>query len=281
MTPEEGTYQIGGPWPAPRHPPMMVQSAGEFAGTGRDLEDTGPESAEPRWGMPDIALGIPVILIFATIGLVVGAFLFGADEKLVAESAAVATFAGLGQQFAQGGWPVFVARWKGNGVVKDFGLRIKGVDLLLGPLIGLGMLIAAASAGALVSTALGVQTSDDVSNTSILTDNQDSPWFYAIVFMAVVGAPISEELFFRGLVMRSVEKRFGATIGLVASTVVFVLPHYTYVAWRETLVIFVVIGIVGLALGLVVQRTGRLGTAIIAHAAFNSAAVLATFAPGV
>ena len=96
-----------------------------------------------------------------------------------------------------------------------------------------------------------------------------------------LGAPISEELFFRGLVLRSVEKRFGATIGVAASTVAFVLPHYTYVAWRETLVIFVAIGIVGLALGLVVQRTGRLGPAIIAHMVFNSVAVLATLAPAV
>lgn len=279
--PDDRAYQIGGPWPPPRHPPMMVQAPADPAGTGRDPDGVESDRPEPRWGMPDIAIGVPVILIFATIGLVVGALLFGADETLVAESAAVATFAGLGQQLAQGGWPVFVARWKGNGVVRDFGLRFKGRDLILGPMLALGILITAASAGALVSTALGVQESDDVSNTSILTDNQDSPWFYAIVFMVVVGAPLSEELFFRGLVMRSIEKRFGAAIGVIGSTVAFVLPHYTYVAWRETLVIFVVIGIVGAALGIVVQRTGRLGIAIIAHSAFNSAAVLATFAPDV
>lgn len=280
MNSEDGTYQIGGPWPAPRTPPMM-SSVGEPAADGRPMERPEAPLAEPRWGMPDIALGVPFILIFATVGLIVGAFVFGADETLVAESAAVATFAGLGQQMAQGGWPILVARWKGNGVVRDFGLRVKVVDFFLGPVAGLGILIAAATAGALVSAALGVQGSDDVSNTSILTDNRSSPWFLAIVFMVVVGAPISEELFFRGLVMRSIEKRFGAAVGLIGSTVAFVLPHYTYVAWRETLVIFVVIGVVGAALGLLVQKTGRLGMAIIAHAAFNSVAVLATFATDV
>lgn len=259
----------------------MVQASGESVGTQRGQEGVESDLPEPRWGMPDIALGVPVILIVATIGLVIGALLFGADEKLVAESAAVATFAGLSQQLAQGGWPVFVAWWKGNGVVRDFGLRFKGRDLFLGPLIAIGILIAAATSGALVSTALGVQESDDVSNTSIVTDNQDSPWFYAIIFMVVVGAPVSEELFFRGLVLRSIEKRFGPAIGVIGSTVAFVLPHYTYVAWRETLVIFVVIGIVGAVLGIVVQKTGRLGIAIIAHSVFNSVAVLATLAPDV
>ncbi|MEZ5343082.1 MAG: type II CAAX endopeptidase family protein [Acidimicrobiales bacterium] len=235
----------------------------------------------PRWGMPDIVLGAIAILVGSTVALVATAAVLGLSLDETSASAAALAVAGLGQQGVQFGWPVLVARWKGYGIANDFRFRFALKDLLLGPALGLGVAIGAGVVGLAVAEVLGVTESDDTSNTAFLSEHRDSPWFYAIVFMVIVGAPLSEELFFRGLAMSAIEKRFGSLIGLLGSSVLFVLPHYTNVAWRETLVIFSVIGVVALCLGAVTQRVNRLGPAIIAHMTFNSIGVLASLATGV
>ena len=248
--------------------------------------DGPPTSNEPvgtgtRWGLGDVALGLPFIILGAVAGLMIALVAFGLDNELAEESAAVLVLSGLGQQGAQFAWPIVVAKWKGNGVVRDFRLRFKPIDLLIGPALGIAIAIGAAIVGLIVSTALGVAGSEDNTNTAILTDHKDSLWIYGIIFMAVVGAPLSEELFFRGLALSAMEKRWGPRAGLIGSSVLFVLPHYTFVAWRETAVIFAAIGFVALALGAVVQKTNRLGPSIMAHCTFNTVAVLATLYTGV
>ncbi len=46
-----------------------------------------------------------------------------------------------------------------------------------------------------------------------------------LVLIAVVGAPLVEELFFRGLLLRSIEKRLGWVWAIVGSSVFFGLAH--------------------------------------------------------
>ena len=47
-----------------------------------------------------------------------------------------------------------------------------------------------------------------------------------LVLMVVVGAPIVEELFFRGLVLRSIQARWNDGLALVASALLFALVHF-------------------------------------------------------
>lgn len=250
---------------------------------------TPPEESSARWGIPDIVLGllfiIAVVAVATVLGLVIGGFdtlddlvegdLSGADAVVFL---ALTT---LGQGAAMGIWPVIVARWKGRGVKADFGWRFEWVDLAYGLGVGGVMLFLAAGIGAAVSALVGLDPgADESSNTQIISDAADGPAFVIILIAAVVMAPIVEELFFRGLCLRAIEKRFGTVVGVIASTFLFTLPHFTNPSLAGTAVLFSVIATVGLVLAILTVKTGRLGAAVIAHAVFNAVGVAATLAAG-
>ena len=83
----------------------------------------------------------------------------------------------------------------------------------------------------------------------------------------MIGAPVIEELFFRGLLFRSLRRRFGPWPAIVGSAVVFGLAHFELLQ-LPALIAF------GLVLGFMAEKSGRLGPGIVAHAAFNAATVL-------
>jgi membrane protease YdiL (CAAX protease family) len=87
-----------------------------------------------------------------------------------------------------------------------------------------------------------------------------------LAFLAL-GAPIVEELFFRGLVLRGLAGRMPAPVAVAVSGLAFALAHFEPLQFAGLAVFGVVLG--GLA-----WRTGRLGPGVAAHAAFNAVAVL-------
>jgi membrane protease YdiL (CAAX protease family) len=90
----------------------------------------------------------------------------------------------------------------------------------------------------------------------------------AVLFVfLVIGAPVVEELFFRGLLLRSLDRRFGAPAAVLGSALVFGVAHYELLQ-LPALILF------GIVLAVMAERTGRLGPGIAAHAAFNAATVL-------
>ncbi|MGC8480095.1 MAG: CPBP family intramembrane glutamic endopeptidase [Acidimicrobiales bacterium] len=96
-----------------------------------------------------------------------------------------------------------------------------------------------------------------------------------VAAVVVVGAPIVEELFFRGLVLQSILGRFrdistrvARATAIVVSAVVFALVHFEPLQ-------FLGLVVVGLILGYAKMRTRRLGLAIFIHAGFNLVAFVA------
>lgn len=96
-----------------------------------------------------------------------------------------------------------------------------------------------------------------------------------VVGLVVVGAPIVEELFFRGLLLRSLDarlaplgRRAGPIGAVVISGIVFGLVH------AEPLQLLG-LALFGIALGALAETTGRLGPGVVAHASFNAVAVVA------
>ncbi|MCU0270884.1 MAG: CPBP family intramembrane metalloprotease [Acidimicrobiales bacterium] len=89
-----------------------------------------------------------------------------------------------------------------------------------------------------------------------------------LVIIVGIGAPIAEEIFYRGLALGAMQRRWGATWGLVASSGLFALTHNQPLQFPALLAF-------GLVLGWMVQRTGRLGPAVWAHLGFNMTAALA------
>ena len=106
---------------------------------------------------------------------------------------------------------------------------------------------------------------DDVSNEAReLVDSASGLGIVVLVLVVCVGAPFAEELFFRGLLLRAAERRFGTRRGARRrSTVVFGLAHLQGIQLPALLVF-------GFVAGILTVRSGRLGPAIACHIGFNS-----------
>lgn len=89
----------------------------------------------------------------------------------------------------------------------------------------------------------------------------------AITVLAVVMAPVLEELVFRGVVQGSLERRWGVAVGIVAAAFIFALVHFR--PWVLPLHLFL-----GASFGYVVYATRSVWAGVILHAANNSAAML-------
>lgn len=79
--------------------------------------------------------------------------------------------------------------------------------------------------------------------------------------------PIAEELLYRGVVYKRLRLLVGVTPAIVLSAVIFGGMHFN-------LVQFLYAGILGLLLALLVERTGFVHTAVLAHMAANVAAIV-------
>jgi len=196
-------------------------------------------------------------------------------------------------QVIQGLWPLLVAKWLPGIKWSDLRVGFKLIDLLIGLGVAIIGVFAAGVAGWLASLAVGLENQEDASNTAFLTDAMGSPWFFLLVFAVVVGAPLSEEMFFRGLIMGSFENIGGGlatrrravsmdsvrgvavTVGVIGSTLIFTAPHWIGGTAQETAVLFATIGTVGAVFGVAAVLTGRLASSMVAHALFNSVAVVA------
>jgi membrane protease YdiL (CAAX protease family) len=88
------------------------------------------------------------------------------------------------------------------------------------------------------------------------------------VIVAVVMAPLFEEVVFRGFLFRGFANSWGWVWGAVVSSVIFGIAHLQ-------LDVFVPLAVLGFALAWVYRRTGSLWTCIAMHAVFNAVAVLA------
>jgi membrane protease YdiL (CAAX protease family) len=83
-----------------------------------------------------------------------------------------------------------------------------------------------------------------------------------LLFVAIVLAPLSEELVFRGLALPLFSHQAGMAVGVTASALLFALLHMNVHA-------FVPIFVFGLALGMAYVVTGQLRVPIVMHMAFN------------
>ncbi len=94
------------------------------------------------------------------------------------------------------------------------------------------------------------------------------PTLLLVAAIAVVVAPVTEEIVFRGVLFRSLRDRFGTWLGVFASAAIFSLVHVeVLVSQPAALAGLFAIGVV---LAGAYARTGNLVVAIIGHATFNA-----------
>lgn len=89
----------------------------------------------------------------------------------------------------------------------------------------------------------------------------------SLAVLAVGIAPVLEEFFFRGLIQRTLERRWGAAAGVGGAAALFAVVHF--LPWVLPLHLFL-----GLAFGFAVYATRSIWAGVVLHAANNAAAML-------
>ena len=98
-----------------------------------------------------------------------------------------------------------------------------------------------------------------------------APWQVAVVFSAVVMAPLAEEVFFRGLLQSMLRRYTGRPwVAVVATSAAFASIHFS--TPQHVLALFAL----SLVLGYNTERTGRLAAAISIHVLFNAISITET-----
>lgn len=161
---------------------------------------------------------------------------------------------------------VVAVRRHGTGRLRDLGLRARVVDLPMGVGFGLACLFGVGIIAAVIR-GIGIEPH----RASLLEPMQRNALTVVVVlFIAVVGAPFVEELFFRGLLMSGLTARFGTALGITLQAIVFGLVHLGPTDARGNLGVFLLIAPVGAALGVLRFGFKRLGTGMCTHASYNA-----------
>lgn len=173
-------------------------------------------------------------------------------------------------------WSAFVvamhlaSRRDGSGrFVGDYQVRARPIDTLGVPIGGLTQLVLVP----LVYLPLerlweNVFTEEKLSeNAKDLVDRASGGSMVLLVLMVCVGAPIVEELVYRGLLQGSFAARFNQLPALLAASLLFMVIHFRPVEYPGLFVI-------GLVCGACALGTGRLGMAIGCHVGFNVTGLL-------
>jgi membrane protease YdiL (CAAX protease family) len=256
-----------------------------------EVELTEDGLPRPRWGLGEAIGGFAIAIVVG--GLFAGVILAitGYEAPLPTPGGAVGRVAGqviTGQPFAVPEarslaldalqqlpfWavllavPYLAARFKGNGWIRDFRIRMERSDIFVG--LGVGIFCQVVLVSGFYWLLFKLIGEQDVSaEARQLTDRATTPLGVILLFLIVgVGAPIAEEIFFRGLALRAFRKRGWAWWPSIIVTAVYFGATHLQPLQFPALVLF------GIAVGWLVQRTDRLGPAIWAHVGFNVTAAV-------
>ncbi len=147
---------------------------------------------------------------------------------------------------------------------RDFQWRVRVVDLAYGPLAAVACVVVAGLIGGAFQ---GTRFSG--SNTDIITSQRGNTVGVAVVtVIAAVGAPVFEELFFRGFLRTSLASRLGSG-AIWAQAILFGFAHYQFGLGLGNVSVVTATAGIGVVLGYTAHLTRRLGAGTIAHGLFN------------
>ena len=238
---------------------------------------------EIRWGLPDVLIGVVVSWVAAVVVFFVVLAAVGLDA---AGETGTGSYVGryglsdaMSQERSDPGLPLWtlpvgqIGLWggfalttlvagtlRGTGVRRDFGLSFRASDVPVGLLVGVFAQIAVVW---LIYAPFQQFFDFDVSEAAReITDRAATGGDIALLMLGVV-----EELFFRGLVLRAFERKWGAVVGVLASSALFGAVHLQLLQFPALMAF-------GIIAALLVRRYKRLGPAIWAHVGFNLVAVI-------
>ena len=232
-------------------------------------EESVQSPKEQQWGIRHVILGwllgqVSVILALVAIGLI--------DQNINLDDPSLEITAILQAALWVGtlGIPLWLYYTKGISW-KQFGWGFKKSDVFQGLLIGLGTQIAG---GLLYLPLLVIFDDIDVSQPAReLVDKATGFGVFLLFLVVVVGAPVVEEIFFRGLTLKAFEKKMGSRSAAIVSSLFFAIAHLQLVQFPALLLF-------GLVAVYLVRKYDRLGRAVWAHVGFNATTVIALLLQG-
>lgn len=249
--------------------------------TEHGATDAGPSADQadpaPRWGAADVIVAFLVAQLASAIGFVLFAAAKGVpvaeldrDVLTIGEIALLQVPLWLGLL----GVPLIATRVRGNGPRRDLGLWTTLADAPIGLAIGVACQLVLVP---LVTLPVFLLSDTDQEALEApareLTDKAHGPGVLVLVLVVVVAAPLAEEVFFRGMLQRTLARRWPIWPSMLATSILFGVSHFQLLQ-LPALAAF------GLVLSLVAHRTGRLGRNIWAHVGFNATTVVALLLGG-
>jgi membrane protease YdiL (CAAX protease family) len=164
---------------------------------------------------------------------------------------------------------VLVSRRYGTGSIRrDFGLRARPVDLAWGLLIAFVARIVVGVVTILVLLAAG-RLHTEGSSSGLGAARLDGARLVLMCLFLVVGAPLIEEVFFRGLLLRSLQTRLTIWVAVPVQAVLFSAAHSLSSTGLGLIAQLIGTLLFGLAAGIIVHHFRRLGPTMVGHALFN------------
>ena len=225
-----------------------------------------------RWGIGDFLVAFVVGLAAA-----VAAVAFLPAGKLDTLDQALLLVVQDGASIA---WLVLVARRKGVGTLgRDFGLTRSPASGWgsLARWIGLGVLLqlVVAKPLALLQDVHGQHATQGVVDT---LEKGNGVGLVLFALAAGLVAPVAEELLFRGVLLRSLLRRFSPGTAVLIGALAFGAVHPLTDPSVGSLIAFPALVLVGLVCGHEAVRTGDLWHSIAIHVGFNVLTVIAVLA---
>ena len=224
-----------------------------------------PATTRLKWAVVGWALGF----LGSLVALIVLVVLQGVDAEEASSELTLGSLVLLQVPLWIGllGTPLH-ARTRGLRWREQMGWRMRPVDVPLG--IAVGLLLQLVVLPLLYIPILEVFEDLDVEAPAReLVGMAEAPLqVAALVLMTVIAAPLTEEVFFRGLLQGALRDRFGPVRAVAVSSLAFAVVHFQVVQFPALLVI-------GIVHGLLVLATRRMGAALWSHTAFNAVTVIA------
>ncbi len=204
-------------------------------------------------------------------GAIAGAIVLAASgvDDFDELSLGLVAVAQMGLWFGLLGVPYLAARLFGDGMRREFGLTVRWPDLPVGALWGvLGQLVIFPLVYLPLMWFTDITQEEFSEPAQNMADKATSPVGVVLLVLIVgVGAPIIEEIFYRGLLQGSLVRRLGPVWGIGIASVVFGIVHFQVLQ-------FPALALAGVLFGVLAHRSRRLGPAIVAHVVFNMTAVV-------
>lgn len=211
----------------------------------------------PGWGFPDFLIAWAAWVVFSVIISIPIAFV----SDGTAPYAWILLLSVVVPWLGMAGYPWLISKLRGNGLTLDFGLRVRWADLGWGVLYGAAALLAAALIAAGTSALFG---EFDSSAGELAKSLNDFPVQRLLFAVAVgFGAPIVEEICYRGLLLTSLLKRdMSKWLAVTVTAALFAFSHLEPIR-------FPLLFAIGLILGLARVHRNNTTTSIVAHMVNN------------